>query len=245
MERFWYPRGSAQQTDLLDFRVDNCGRPGIFGACAIDAGPGSAGPARAANFDSGSAANSSPPPAQPSLEPTAPPQKTLAVVVLDPAHGGADSGARGSSGIAESEIVLSFARLMRISLEAQGLRVILTRQANDDPSFDDRSQSGERAARGHFHYAARFVHGPAGNRARVFPAADDPAAKCRSRAPLGTLGVGPRAIQVYRSEPQAGRADPDSDGAALSRLLGDSVRSPCTAIANGRARLPWPSRYRA
>jgi N-acetylmuramoyl-L-alanine amidase len=81
-----------------------------------------------------------PPPAQPTVEPTTPPQKTLAVVVIDPAHGGADPGARGSSGIAESEVVLSYARLVRISLEAQGLRVILTRQANDDPSFDDRSK---------------------------------------------------------------------------------------------------------
>jgi N-acetylmuramoyl-L-alanine amidase len=60
--------------------------------------------------------------------------------VLDPAHGGADQGARGSTGIAESDVVLSFARLLRISLEAQGLRVILTRQANEDPSFDDRSK---------------------------------------------------------------------------------------------------------
>lgn len=41
----------------------------------------------------------------------------------------------------ESDVVLSFARLLRISLEAQGLRVILTRQANEDPSFDDRSRS--------------------------------------------------------------------------------------------------------
>ena len=82
----------------------------------------------------------SPAPAQPALEPVTPPQKTLAVVVLDPAHGGADAGARGSSGIAESDMVLSYARLTRISLEAEGLRVILTRQANDDPSFDDRSK---------------------------------------------------------------------------------------------------------
>jgi len=81
-----------------------------------------------------------PTPTQPATEPPAPPQKTLAVVVLDPAHGGADAGARGSAGIAESDMVLSYARLMRISLEAQGLRVILTRQANDDPSFDDRSR---------------------------------------------------------------------------------------------------------
>src|SRR5690349_18457885 len=77
-----------------------------------------------------------PAPSQPALEPTAPPQKALGVVVLDPAHGGADAGARGSAGIVESEVVLSYARLLRISLEAQGMRVILTRQANDDPSFD-------------------------------------------------------------------------------------------------------------
>jgi len=55
--------------------------------------------------------------------PSAPLHKTLAVVVLDPAHGGADQGARGSAGIAESDVVLSFARLLRISLEGQGLRV--------------------------------------------------------------------------------------------------------------------------
>jgi N-acetylmuramoyl-L-alanine amidase len=79
-------------------------------------------------------------PSQPALEPTAPPQRALGLVILDPAHGGADSGARGSASIVESEVVLSYARLLRISLEAQGLRVILTRQANDDPSFDDRSK---------------------------------------------------------------------------------------------------------
>ena len=74
------------------------------------------------------------------VAPTIPPKKTLAVVILDPAHGGADSGARGSTGIAESNVVLGYARLLRISLEAQGLRAILTRQTNDDPSFDDRSK---------------------------------------------------------------------------------------------------------
>lgn len=73
-------------------------------------------------------------------QPPSPPPKTLAVVVLDPAHGGADQGARGSAGISESDVVLGYARLVRISLEAQGFRVLLTRQANEDPSFDDRSK---------------------------------------------------------------------------------------------------------
>jgi len=40
----------------------------------------------------------------------APPRNSLAVVVVDPAHGGADPGAHGSSGIVESDVVLSFAR---------------------------------------------------------------------------------------------------------------------------------------
>jgi N-acetylmuramoyl-L-alanine amidase len=81
-----------------------------------------------------------PPPVQANTAQPSPPKKSLAVVILDPAHGGADTGARGSSGISESDVVLGYARLVRISLEAMGLRVILTRQANDDPSFDDRSK---------------------------------------------------------------------------------------------------------
>jgi len=85
-------------------------------------------------------AQTSPQPAQQAMQQAAAPRNALAVVVLDPAHGGADQGARGSSDIAESDVVLSFARLLRISLEAQGLRVILTRQANEGPSFDDRSK---------------------------------------------------------------------------------------------------------
>jgi hypothetical protein len=60
-------------------------------------------------------------------------------VILDPAHGGADFGARGPTGLAESDVVLDFARAARIALEAQRLRVLLTREGNQDPSFDNRS----------------------------------------------------------------------------------------------------------
>jgi N-acetylmuramoyl-L-alanine amidase len=67
------------------------------------------------------------------------PQGGLNVVVLDPAHGGTDLGARGTGGIRESEIVLEFAAEVRRALEQQGFQVVQTRQANDNPSFDDRS----------------------------------------------------------------------------------------------------------
>jgi N-acetylmuramoyl-L-alanine amidase len=66
-------------------------------------------------------------------------QGGLNVVVLDPAHGGTDPGARGTGGIQESEIVLQFAAEVRRALEQQGFQVVQTRQGNDNPSFDDRS----------------------------------------------------------------------------------------------------------
>ncbi len=66
-------------------------------------------------------------------------QTGLNIVVLDPAHGGTDPGARGTGGIRESEIVLDFAIQVRRALELQGFQVVQTRQGNENPSFDDRS----------------------------------------------------------------------------------------------------------
>jgi N-acetylmuramoyl-L-alanine amidase len=63
----------------------------------------------------------------------------LNIVVLDPAHGGVDTGARGTGGIRESEIVLDLALQVRRALELQGFQVVQTRQGNENPSFDDRS----------------------------------------------------------------------------------------------------------
>jgi N-acetylmuramoyl-L-alanine amidase len=67
------------------------------------------------------------------------PRTGLNIVVLDPAHGGTDPGARGTGGIRESEIVLDMASQVRRALELQGFQVVQTRLGNDNPSFDDRS----------------------------------------------------------------------------------------------------------
>jgi len=77
--------------------------------------------------------------ATPTVPPPPIPRAGLNIVVLDPAHGGIDLGARGTEGIRESEVVLQFAAQVKQALEAQGFQVILTRQGNDNPSFDDRS----------------------------------------------------------------------------------------------------------
>lgn len=73
------------------------------------------------------------------IAPPAPPRVGLSFVVLDPAHGGTDLGARGTEGVRESDVVLQFAAQVKKSLEFQGFQVILTRDGNDNPSFDERS----------------------------------------------------------------------------------------------------------
>ncbi len=67
------------------------------------------------------------------------PAHTGVTIVLDPAHGGADTGARGENGILEKDIVLAYARMAKSDLERQGYRVVMTRNDDSDPSFDDRA----------------------------------------------------------------------------------------------------------
>ena len=66
-------------------------------------------------------------------------RQSSSIVVLDAAHGGTDLGARGASGIRESDLNLYFAAQVKIALEQNGFQVIQTRQGNENPSFDDRS----------------------------------------------------------------------------------------------------------
>jgi N-acetylmuramoyl-L-alanine amidase len=80
-----------------------------------------------------------PPQGLPQAVPAAMPRAGLNIVVLDPAHGGTDPGARGTGGMRESEIVLDFAAQLRKALESQGFQVVQTRQGDENPSFDDRS----------------------------------------------------------------------------------------------------------
>ncbi len=61
-----------------------------------------------------------------------------AVIVLDPAHGGTDTGARGET-VVEKDVVLQIARSVRAELERQGYRVFMTRNDDSNPSYDDRA----------------------------------------------------------------------------------------------------------
>ncbi len=60
-------------------------------------------------------------------------------VVLDPGHGGIDSGAVGVKGTREKDVVLKFAHQMREELERiEGIRVLMTRQTDVFVPLNDR-----------------------------------------------------------------------------------------------------------
>lgn len=88
-------------------------------------------------------AQQSQPQQNPTQQAVAPPQanESLRTVVLDAAHGGTDSGARGPTGLAEKDIVLEFAQAIASSLRAQGFQVVMTREGDTNPAFDDRAQT--------------------------------------------------------------------------------------------------------
>jgi N-acetylmuramoyl-L-alanine amidase len=60
------------------------------------------------------------------------------VIVLDPAHGGTDTGARGET-VVEKDVLLQIALSVRAGLERQGYRVAMTRNDDSNPSYDDRA----------------------------------------------------------------------------------------------------------
>lgn len=117
-------------------------------------------------------------------EPAVPPAR-YRVVVLDAAHGGADTGARGAAGLLEKDVTLMLAREVRRVLEQQGWRVVETRTGDALLSFDQRAAAAN-AERGAVFLTLHVAStGPVGTaRAYFLPAlapqataADAPAAR--------------------------------------------------------------------
>jgi N-acetylmuramoyl-L-alanine amidase len=79
------------------------------------------------------------PPAPEPAPPTPAEVPSGPVIVLDAAHGGTDTGARGEGGVAEKDIVLQMARTVRTQLAIQSYRVVMTRKDDSNPSYDDRA----------------------------------------------------------------------------------------------------------
>lgn len=61
-------------------------------------------------------------------------------VVLDPGHGGSETGAIGVTGLQESDFVLDLALRTKEKLSREDITVILTRNSDDDRSLNDRAE---------------------------------------------------------------------------------------------------------
>ena len=66
------------------------------------------------------------------------PQAPTFLVVIDPGHGGTDTGARITPILSEKEITLALARRLRQELQARHVAVIMLRDSDSDLSLDQR-----------------------------------------------------------------------------------------------------------
>ena len=67
------------------------------------------------------------------------PKRTPRVVVIDPGHGGKDSGAVGSKKTFEKQVVLDISYRIKKLLETHGFKVVMTRSGDQYLSLDDRA----------------------------------------------------------------------------------------------------------
>jgi N-acetylmuramoyl-L-alanine amidase len=67
-------------------------------------------------------------------------RSSIRTIVLDPGHGGDDSGVEGAAGILEKNVVLAVARRTKGVIEGRlGIRVLLTRDEDTKPDADTRA----------------------------------------------------------------------------------------------------------
>jgi N-acetylmuramoyl-L-alanine amidase len=65
-------------------------------------------------------------------------------VIIDPGHGGADSGALGPGGLREADVTLSIGRLVGEALAREGVRAVLTRTDDTTVPLEDRPDLAQR-----------------------------------------------------------------------------------------------------
>jgi N-acetylmuramoyl-L-alanine amidase len=96
-------------------------------------------PGGAASQNAGSQNTGLQNPPQPSPGANAAPGSHRLLAALDPAHGGAERGAALTGTLAEKDVTLGFARLLRHELETRGFAVVLLRDGDGNSTPDQRA----------------------------------------------------------------------------------------------------------
>lgn len=174
----------------------------------------------------------------PEMPPLLPESTGVRTIVIDPGHGGTETGARGPSGTLEKNVVLSIARQLRAAIETRlGIRVLLTRGGDETVALD------ARAAFANNNKADLFIsiHANASVRSSVtgaevfYVTLGEYGTAVRSNAAepgalLPTLGGGERAVDLILWE------------MAQAQHLNESARLAQTIEGEMRARVPMSPR---
>jgi N-acetylmuramoyl-L-alanine amidase len=167
------------------------------------------------------------------------------LVVIDPGHGGAKSGAKTADGTTEAAIVLSVAKHARRSLERAGFRVVLSRDSDRDVPLADRISLANRLGASAFvsiHANWSPVAARQGIETYILSpdASDDEAAALvhleNEEGPpheAGFGGEGPEASPLTAILGDLSRATAHKDSAAMAKRIQDRL---------GRVRGLGPSR---
>ncbi|HWC15463.1 MAG TPA: N-acetylmuramoyl-L-alanine amidase [Terriglobales bacterium] len=99
--------------------------------------------------------------------PRRPPQAPAFSVVIDPAHGGHDPGARIAPNLLEKDLTLALARKLRQELQARHIAAALLRDNDADMSFEQRAAATNLARPSVF----ISVHAEPGSIVRIYTAA--------------------------------------------------------------------------
>ena len=89
-----------------------------------------------------------PPQSPTQTPPPAPPVVHRVLAVVDPAHGGEERGAALTDSLAEKDVTLGFARLLRHELDLRGFAVVLLRDGDTTSTLDQRAAAANTARAG-------------------------------------------------------------------------------------------------
>lgn len=138
------------------------------------------------------------------------------IIVIDPGHGGHDSGAR-KFGTVEKEVVLAFSKVLRTQIEATGrYKVLMTRETDEFISLDGRRDFAEKNNAAlfiavHADYASRTT----ARGATIYSLRENVADRLRSSAKQDVSDV-----SLSKSELHAAR-NTGTDGGMVRKILSD------------------------
>jgi N-acetylmuramoyl-L-alanine amidase len=169
----------------------------------------------------------------------------IQTIVIDPGHGGTETGVRGPNGTLEKDVTLAVARRLKGAIEGRlGIRVLLTRDGDQTTGLD------ERAAVANSNKADLFIslHANASPRAstagaEVFSLSLDgygqeaEVASPADGVTLPVFGAAPRVIQLVPWEMAQARYLDQS--AALAGIVADELRQRVPMSPRALARGPF------